>query len=67
VESRLKKKEKLASAIAAAIAEYIKQEERIRLKKREDSWTGLRSMWGQSGRQDTMQLRRLFQLRLIKR
>jgi hypothetical protein len=62
----LKKKEKLASAIAAAIAEYIKQEERARLKKREDSRTGLSSMWGQSGRQDTMQLRRLFQLRLTK-
>jgi hypothetical protein len=62
----LKKKEKLASAIAGAIAEYIKQEERARLKKREDSRAALNSMWGQSGRQDTMQLRRLFQLRLTK-
>jgi hypothetical protein len=66
VESRLKKKEKLASAIAGAIAEYLKQEDKARLKKRGDSRCAPASVWGQSGRQDTMQLRRLFQLRLTK-
>ena len=67
MEGRLQKKEKLASAIAGAIAEYLKQEKRARLKKREDSRFGLGSQWGQSGRQDTMQLRRIFQLRITKR
>jgi hypothetical protein len=66
VKNRLKKKEKLASAIAGAIAEYLKQEEKARLKKRDDSRSAHASIWGQSGRQDTMQLRRLLQLRLTK-
>ena len=67
IESTLKKKEKLTSAIAGAIAEYIKQEEASRSKKRAGSPIGPLSIWGQSGRQDTMQLRRLFQLRITRR
>jgi hypothetical protein len=67
MESRLKRKEKLAPAIAAAIAAYLKQEEKAIVKKRGDSRSGPASVWGQSGRQDTMQLKRLFQLRLTGR
>ena len=63
----MEKKQKLTPAIVAAIAEFLKQEEEAVLKKREDPRSGPASAWGQSGRQDTMQLTRLFQLRLTGR
>jgi hypothetical protein len=64
----LNKKEKLASALTGAIAAYIKQEEEGRAKALEHfSRTGLKSPWGLSARQDTMQLRRLYQLRITRR
>jgi len=60
-------KEKRASAISAAIMAYIKIEEETRSKMMAQPRVCLASLWGISARQDTMQLRRLYQLRLPKK
>jgi hypothetical protein len=61
------KKEKLASAVTGAIAAYIQQEEEARAKAPErSSRAGPKSPWGLSARQDAMQLRRLYQLRIMR-
>ena len=64
--SRMEKKKKLMSAIAGAVMSYIKLEEEARAKMVLQPGIGL-NLWGISARQDTMQLRRLYQLRLPKR
>jgi len=63
----MEKKEKLMSAIAGAVMAYIKAEEETRSKMMVKAKIGLASLWGISARQDTMQLRRLYQLRLSKK
>lgn len=64
----MNKKEKLASILTGAIAAYLQQEEEARAKAlAHTSSTGPQSPWGLSARQDTMQLRRLYQLRMTGR
>jgi len=64
----LNKKEKLASVLTGAIAAYLQYEEESHAKALDrSSRTGLKSPWGLSARQDTMQLRRLYQLRITGR
>lgn len=63
----MQKREKIASAVAGAIAAYLKQDEEARLLKREHARASSVGLWGQSGRQDTMSLRRLYQLRITRR
>ena len=63
----MEKKGKLASAIAGAITAYIKAEEAARAKMLAGSRAGISSLWGVSARQDTMQLSKLYQLRLTNK
>ena len=64
----MNKKEKLASVLTGALAAYLQQEEEARAKAfAHSSCTGQQSPWGLSARQDAMQLRRLYQLRLTRR
>jgi hypothetical protein len=64
----LNRKEKLASALTGAIAAYLQQEEEAKAQAFErSSLTRPKSPWGLSARQDTMQLRRLYQLRITRR
>ena len=64
----MNKKKKLASALTGAIAAYLQQEEESHAKTIEHSpRTGPKSPWGLSARQDAMQLRRLYQLRITRR
>lgn len=63
----MEKRGKLASAIAGAIAAYIKLEEEARAKTLTRSRVGITNLWGVSARQDTMQLRGLYQLRFPKK
>ena len=60
-------KKKLASAITGAITAYIRMEEEARTKESEKSPGKTINLWGVSARQDTMQLQRLCQLRVIRR
>ncbi len=59
----MKKKGKLTSVIAGAIAAYIKREEEARAEALVRSRGGISSLWGISARQNAMQLRNLYQLR----
>ena len=62
------KKEKLASVLTGAIAAYLQKEEESHAQALErSSRSGAESPWGLSARQDTMQLRRLYQLRITGR
>ena len=63
----MEKKSKLASAIAGAIVAYIRMEEEARAKMLAGARVGMVNPWGASARQDTMQLRRLYQLGLTKK
>lgn len=63
----MKKKGKLASVIAGAIAAYIKLEEEARAGVLARSRGGIPSLWGTSARQNAMQLRNLYQLRFPKK
>lgn len=63
----MENKGKLASAIAGAIMAYIRTEEEGSAKILAGSRAGIASLWGVSARQDTMQLRRLYQLRLTNK
>jgi len=63
----MKKKGKLASVIAGAIAAYIKLEEEERAEALVRSRGGIPSLWGISARQNAMQLRNLYQLRFPKK
>ena len=63
----MEKKGKLATAIAGAIAAYIKLEEEAKAKILARSRVGITNIWGASARQNTMQLRGLYQLRFPKK
>ena len=63
----MERKGKLASAIAGAIVAYIRMEEEARAKMQASTRMGIGNLWGVSARQDTMQLSRLYQLRITKR
>jgi len=63
----MEKREKLMSAAAGAVMVYIKLEEEARSKMMVQPRIGLANLWGISARQDTMQLGRLYQLRLPKK
>ena len=64
----MNRKEKLASVLTGAITAYLQQEEESHAKALErSSRTGTKSPWGLSARQDTMQLRRLYQLGITRR
>ena len=63
----MEKKGKLATAIAGAIAAYIKLEEEAKAKILARSRVGITNIWGVSARQNTMQLRGLYQLRFPKK
>jgi len=63
----MEKRGKLASAIAGAIMAYVRMEEEARAKRQASTRVGIGSLWGVSARQDTMQLSKLYQLRLTKR
>ena len=63
----MEKKGKLASAIAGAIMAYIRMEEEARAKMQASTRMSIASLWSVSARQDTMQLRRFYQLRFFKR
>jgi hypothetical protein len=63
----MEKKGKRASAVAGAIMHYIKTEEEARAKMLAGTRAGIAGLWGVSARQDAMQLRKLYQLRLIKK
>ena len=60
----MEKRRKLTSAIAGAIMAYIKAEEEARAKMLARSRVGIGSLWGVSARQDTMQLSKLYHLRI---
>ncbi|MBW1839066.1 MAG: hypothetical protein JRI49_03945 [Deltaproteobacteria bacterium] len=60
----MKKRSKLTSAIAGAIMAHIRTEEEARAKMLAGTRAGIASLWGVSARQDTMQLSKLYQLRL---
>ena len=62
----MEKKGKLASAIAGAIMAYVRMEEEARAKMQTSTRMGMGNLWGASARQDTMQLSRLYQLRITK-
>jgi hypothetical protein len=63
----MKRKEKLASAMAGAITAYIRLEEEASAQKLARVRGGINSLWGVSARQDTMQLKRLYQMRFPKK
>jgi hypothetical protein len=63
----MKNRRKLASAIAGAVMAYIRAEEEARVKEAEKTSGRAVSLWGVGARQDAMQLRKLFQLRLVRR
>jgi hypothetical protein len=63
----MEKKGKLASAIAGAIMTYVRMEEEARAKMQASTRMGSVNLWSASARQDTMQLSRLYQLRLTKK
>ena len=63
----MERKRKLASAIAGAIATYIRLEEEARAEALVRSGGGIPSLWGISARQNAMQLRNLYQLRFPKK
>ena len=63
----MKKKGKLASVIAGAVAAYIKLEEEARAEVLVRSRGGIPNLWGASARQNAMQLRNLYQLRFPKK
>jgi len=63
----MEKKGRLASAIAGAIMAYIRTEEEARAKMLAGTRAGIASLWGVSARQDTMQLSKLYQLRLTRK
>jgi len=63
----MEKKGKLASAIAGAIKAYIRMEEEAMAKRIAGARMGIATLWGVSARQDTMQLSRLYQLRLTRK
>ena len=63
----MERKKKLASAIAGAITAHIRLEEEAGAKKLARLGVGIKSLWGVSARQDTMQLKRLYQMRLQKK
>ena len=58
---------KLMAAISVAVTTFIKLEEEARASVLTTTPRGISNLWGVSARQDTMQLRRLYQLRLSKR
>ena len=60
----MENKKKLASAIAGAITAYIRKEEEARAKMLAGTRAGIASLWGVSARQDTMQMSKLYQLKL---
>jgi hypothetical protein len=63
----MEKKGKLASAIAGAIMAYVRMEEETRAKMQASTRMGSVNLWRAGARQDTMQLSRLYQLRLTKK
>lgn len=63
----MERKKKLASAIAGAITGYLQLEEEAGARKLARLGGGINSLWGVSARQDTMQLKRLYQMRLQKK
>ena len=61
------KKSKLMAAISVAVTTFLKIEEEASAKLLARKPNGMANLWGVSARQDTMQLRRFYQLRLIKK
>jgi hypothetical protein len=64
------KKKKLAAALAA-VSLYLQQEEATALEQQQASLSNSKgagfSLWGQSGNQEVMSMRRLIQLRAFTR
>ena len=63
----MEKNDKRAAAMAAAIATYRKEKEEQQVFIQSSLQLQQINPWGLSARQDTMQLRRLYQLRLHKK
>jgi len=60
-------KSKLMAAISVAVTTFLKLEEEARAKVLAKAPRGAVNLWSVSARQDTMQLRRLYQLGFSKR
>jgi len=60
-------KSKLMAAISGAIIEFLELEKRAKIKMLERSRMRSANSWSISGLQETMQLKRFYQLRFFKR